>query len=116
VLCIVMIETARAVDNVRQIVSVDGIDAVFIGPADLAITYGMAPSAEPVPGVHADAIELVRETARNAGLGVGFPCLTAEYATKMAAAGYTLLPIGADTQWVTQTARAEVAVVRSAGY
>jgi 4-hydroxy-2-oxoheptanedioate aldolase len=115
-LCIVMIETARAVDNVHQIVAVDGIDAVFIGPADLAITYGMAPSAEPVPGVHADAIELVRQAACNAGLGVGFPCLTAEYATKMATAGYTLLPIGADTQWVTQAARAEIAVVRSAGY
>jgi 4-hydroxy-2-oxoheptanedioate aldolase len=115
-LCIVMIETARAVDNVHQILPVEGVDAVFIGPADLAITYGMAPAAEPVPGVHADAMELVRQTARDAGLGVGFPCTTAEYAVKMAAAGYTLLPIGADSQWVTQTARAECAVVRSAGY
>jgi 4-hydroxy-2-oxoheptanedioate aldolase len=115
-LCIVMIETARAVENVHQILSVEGVDAVLIGPADLAITYGMAPAAEPVPGVHADALELVRRTARDAGLGVGFPCTTAGYAVKMAAAGYTLLPIGADSQWVTQTARNELAVVRSAGY
>jgi 4-hydroxy-2-oxoheptanedioate aldolase len=115
-LCIVMIETAGAVENVHEIVSVEGVDAVFIGPADLAITYGMAPTAEPVPGVHADAIELVRQAARNADLGVGFPCTTAEYAAKMAAAGHTLLPIGADTQWVTQKARAELAIVRSAGY
>jgi 4-hydroxy-2-oxoheptanedioate aldolase len=115
-LCIVMIETSRSIENLPQIVSVEGIDAVFIGPADLAITYGMPPAAEPVPGVHADAIELVRQTARNAGLGVGLPCATGEYAAKMAAAGYTLLPIGADAQWVTQTARAELAIVRSAGY
>jgi 4-hydroxy-2-oxoheptanedioate aldolase len=69
--CIVMIETARAVDNVDQIVAVEGVDAVFIGPGDLAITYGMAPAAAPVPGVHADAIEAVRQTATNAGLAVG---------------------------------------------
>lgn len=115
-LCIVMIESARAVDNLDQILSVDGIDAVFIGPVDLAITYGMAPAAEPVPGVHADSMERVRRAARDVGLGVGFPCATGEYAAKMAVAGYTLLPIGADTQWVTQKARAELAVVREAGY
>ncbi len=113
-LCIVMIESGRAVDNLDQILSVDGIDGVFIGPADLAITYGMAPATGPVAGIHADAIERVRRVSREAGLGVGFPCLTAEYATEMATAGYTLLPIGADTQWVTQTARAELAIAREA--
>jgi 4-hydroxy-2-oxoheptanedioate aldolase len=114
--CIVMIETARAVDNVDHIVSVEGVDAVFIGPADLAITYGMAPVGAPEPGVHADAIEAVRQASSAAGLAVGLSCPNAESALKLAAAGYTFLPIGIDTHWVTSTARAEVAAVRSAGY
>jgi 4-hydroxy-2-oxoheptanedioate aldolase len=115
-LCIVMIETARAVNNIHQIVAVEGVDALFIGPADLAITYGMAPAAAPVPGVHADAIEAVRQAATNAGLAVGLSCPDAESALRMAAAGYTFLPIGIDTHWVTSKARAEVAAVRGAGY
>jgi 4-hydroxy-2-oxoheptanedioate aldolase len=114
-LCIVMIETAEAVDNVDDIVAVEGVDAIFIGPADLAITYGLAPTLEPVPGVHADAIEAVRSAATSRGLGVGLPCATAASAAKLAAEGFTLLPIGADTQWIAQTARAELAAVRGLG-
>jgi len=114
--CMVMIETARAVDNVEQIVSVEGVDAVFIGPADLAITYGMPVAPAPVPGVHADAIEAVRQAASKAGLAVGMSSPDAEAALGLAAAGYTFLPIGADTHWVTATARAQVAAVRDAGY
>jgi 4-hydroxy-2-oxoheptanedioate aldolase len=114
--CIVMIETARAVDNVDEIVSVEGVDAVFIGPADLAITYGMAPAGAPVPGVHADAIEAVRQAATAAGVAVGLNCPNAESALKLAAAGYAFLPIGIDTHWVASSARAEIAALRSAGY
>jgi 4-hydroxy-2-oxoheptanedioate aldolase len=114
--CIVMIETARAVDNVEQIVSVEGVDAVFIGPGDLAITYGMPVAAAPVPGVHADAIEAVRQSASKAGVAVGMYCPDAEAALKLAAEGYTFLPISADTHWVASTARAALAAVRGAGY
>jgi 4-hydroxy-2-oxoheptanedioate aldolase len=114
--CIVMVETARAVDNIDQIASVEGVDAVFIGPADLAITFGMAPAAAPVPGVHADAIEAVRRAASAAGLAVGISCPDAESALGLAASGYTFLPIGVDTHWVASTARAALAAVRGAGY
>ena len=114
--CIVMVETARAVDNIDEIVSVEGVDAVFIGPGDLAITYGMPVAPAPVPGVHADAIEAVRQAASKAGLAVGMSCPNAEAALELTAAVYTFLPIGADTHWVTATARAQVAAVRGAGY
>jgi 4-hydroxy-2-oxoheptanedioate aldolase len=114
--CIVMVETAQAVDKIDEIVSVEGVDAVFIGPADLAITFGMAPAAAPVPGVHADAIEAVRQAASAAGLAVGISCPDAESALRLAASGYTFLPIGIDTHWVASTARAALAAVRGAGY
>ena len=46
VLCIVMIETRDAVARVDEILSVPGIDAVYIGPADLSITLGLPPPAQ----------------------------------------------------------------------
>lgn len=40
--CIIaQIETATAVDNIEAIAAVDGIDALFLGPADLAATEGL---------------------------------------------------------------------------
>ena len=76
VLCIPMIETRQAVENVDEILSVPGIDAVYIGPADLSITFGLPPRMDQddpewnaaitrvreacvrhgvIPGIHADA-------------------------------------------------------------
>lgn len=49
VLCIPMIETAEAVANIDDILSVDGIDAIYVGPSDLAVSLGVGG-----PGLHND--------------------------------------------------------------
>src|SRR5439155_882281 len=41
-----MIETAEAVKNIDDILSVPGIDAVYVGPADLSITLGCTPKLD----------------------------------------------------------------------
>ena len=46
VLVIVMIETPEAVENVRAIASVPGVDALLVGSSDLTQTMGMATPAE----------------------------------------------------------------------
>ena len=38
-----MIETERAVERLDDILAVPGIDAVYVGPADLSITLGQPP-------------------------------------------------------------------------
>lgn len=43
VLCFVMIETAKGVENVDAIVSTPGVDGVYIGPADLSVSMGSPP-------------------------------------------------------------------------
>ena len=43
VLCIPMIETHQAVENLDAILDVDGIDAVYIGPSDLGFSMGLRP-------------------------------------------------------------------------
>ena len=40
VLVAVQIETRKAVENIEEIVSVEGVDATFIGPADLSASMG----------------------------------------------------------------------------
>ena len=47
ILTIAMIETRKALDNLKEIVTVPGLDAVFIGPNDLAFSMGYEPKPEP---------------------------------------------------------------------
>ena len=42
---IVQAEAARAIDNIEAIAAVDGVDGIFIGPADLATDLGTGPEA-----------------------------------------------------------------------
>ncbi|MDQ2847234.1 MAG: aldolase/citrate lyase family protein [Actinomycetota bacterium] len=62
---IVMIEDGAGVLAAQQIAAVDGVDGLFVGPADLAVSLGL-------PGLQADpqvvsAIEQVHAGARSAG-------------------------------------------------
>ena len=49
VLCIPMIETAEAVANIDDILATPGIDAIYVGPSDLAVSMGVGG-----PGLHND--------------------------------------------------------------
>ena len=57
VLCIPMIETAAAIEAVDDILDVPGVDAIYVGPSDLAITYGLDPAG--------DRLDLLPETVAN---------------------------------------------------
>jgi 4-hydroxy-2-oxoheptanedioate aldolase len=113
--CIVMVESALAVENIEEIVAVPGVDCVYIGPADLAITMGLAPAMNPVPGEHADGIERVRKVCSAHGVTVGMPCSNASDALTLAARGFGLLAVGSDTWWLNECAGREVATLRQAG-
>ena len=60
VACIPMIETATAVAAIDDILAVEGIDAIYVGPADLSITYGLEPGGDN-DGAFAEAIDTVLE-------------------------------------------------------
>lgn len=54
-----MIETVEAIGNLDEILSVPGIDAVYVGPADLAITLGLGPSGNEGNPVFDDALATI---------------------------------------------------------
>lgn len=82
---IVMIETPEAVANASEIASVEGVDAVFVGPNDLAYAMGFESNwAEPKV---AAAIEQALRAIAKAGKCGGTIALTAEDQSKYAALG-----------------------------
>ena len=49
VVCIPMIETLEAIDDIDNILSVSGIDVAYVGPSDLSISMGYRPGTEAEP-------------------------------------------------------------------
>jgi 4-hydroxy-2-oxoheptanedioate aldolase len=94
VICAVMVETVPALDQLGDIVSVPGVDAVFIGPSDFALSMGFAPrSDEPE---HRRRLETVPAVCREHGVVAGIACGSAELLTRWREAGYTMLAAPSD--------------------
>lgn len=71
---VVMIETPGGVENLEEIVSVPGVDAVYVGPADLALGYGMAPDMRAADPAHHKLIETVLDGCLRHGVVPGIHC------------------------------------------
>lgn len=102
---IVQIESATAVANVDAILAVDGVDGVFVGPADLAASMGVL-GEQGHPEVVA-AAERVLAAASAAGKPAGVNAFVPEAAERYLAAGARFVAVGAD---VTLLARASEAL------
>jgi 4-hydroxy-2-oxoheptanedioate aldolase len=67
---LVQVETAAALTQIEAIAAVDGVDGIFIGPADLAASMGHPgnPSAPPVKAAILDGIARIRAAGKPAGI------------------------------------------------
>ena len=69
--CIIQIETVAAVEHVDEILSVPGIDAVMIGPTDLAMDMGLPPKADHPDPRHRELCQRVLESCQTPRRGAG---------------------------------------------
>lgn len=96
VACIVMIETAQAVDRLDEILKVPGIDAVYIGPADLAIGLGQEPNFARPPQAALDAIESIRQGCERHGIVAGVQANDGKAARAYADRGFRMVTVVTD--------------------
>lgn len=71
VACIPMIETEEAIENIDEILAVPGIDAVYVGPADLSRTLGLPPAGDHEDARFVDAIDAILAGCAKAGVAPG---------------------------------------------
>lgn len=100
---IVQAEHARAIENIESIVKVEGIDAVLIGPYDLAASLGKMGRIDD-PAV-TDAIEHVTTTCQAAGIPLGAFGASVAAIRPYMERGYTLIAAGVDTLFLGGAAR-----------
>ena len=113
VACIPMIETRQAVERVEEILAVPGIDAIYVGPADLSISYGLPPRNDN-PGDPFDAA-LTRVLAACGKAGV-VPGIHADpgLAGKRGDAGFRMISVGYDLGNVMNGLRRDLSTSRDA--
>jgi 2-keto-3-deoxy-L-rhamnonate aldolase RhmA len=94
IVVIVQIETGDAISEIDSIARVEGVDAIFVGPGDLAASLGRIGQIR-----HADvqdAIRLIGEKSRRTGIPAGIVAGHAEDAERYLGWGFTFMTVGSD--------------------
>ncbi len=111
-LCFVMIATAEAMDNLEEIAATPGVDGLFVGPIDLALSLGLG-AALVMPEQVLAAAQRVAETCRRHRIISGCAALGMANAQALAQAGIQFLPISNDVGMLRRAAAADIAQARS---
>lgn len=104
VVALAMIETREGVGNIDDILAVEGLDGVYIGPADLAQSLGFTGRLDPVEPKVVEAMDHVLARCMAAGLRCGLHTGSTDYATAMIAKGYDLVTVLGDSRIMAQAA------------
>jgi 2-dehydro-3-deoxyglucarate aldolase/4-hydroxy-2-oxoheptanedioate aldolase len=91
---VLQIEHIEAVDQIEEIVNVEGIDCLFVGPYDLSASMAMTGQVQEPQVV--EAISRVHQCAFAANIPMGIFVATADEAISYISAGYTLITVGVD--------------------
>lgn len=101
---VVQIETMEAVENAEAIASVEGVDAIFVGPSDLAASMGLIGQQ-----AHPDVVAQVHraiEAGRRAGKPVGINAFDPALANAYLDAGIDFILVGADVALLARQSEA----------
>jgi len=94
--CIPMIETTRAIAQLDDILAVPGIDAVYVGPADLSLTLGLPPRMDNTDASFEEARMTIVNACKKHNVIAGIHA-NAQIASRHSEAGYQMITISSDT-------------------
>jgi 4-hydroxy-2-oxoheptanedioate aldolase len=110
-----MIETAEALKNLDDILSVPGVDAVYVGPSDLSLALGCKPRLDQTDAPVVEAQQMIVKACKKHGVVAGIHNATAAYSIKMIAEGYQFVTLASDSRHMAMKAAEEVGAVRKTG-
>ena len=108
-----MIETAQALDNLDAILSVEGLDAIYIGPSDLSLSLGCKPVFDDVEPKAQQAIEHIVARAKAHGVVAGIHNGRADVATARVGLGFRFVTLGSDARLLAAGSQQLLAAMRA---
>ena len=124
ILALGMIETPLGLANVDEIAATDGLDGLFIGPADLSLALGVSPVPDWRAGPLAKAIDDILASARRHGKLAGIFCTSVPFAQDMKKKGFDYINLSneaafiraASQEWVSALKGTAVDSAKASGY
>jgi 4-hydroxy-2-oxoheptanedioate aldolase len=107
-----MIETAQALDNLDAILSVEGLDAIYIGPSDLSLALGCAPSFDDVDPKVAQANDHIVERAKAHDIVAGIHNGRPDVARARIAKGFQFVTVSSDARILASGSQQILAAMR----
>ncbi len=108
-----MIETVEALKNLDDILSVPGVDAIYVGPADLSISLGLPPGNNDDRAEFTDALVAVVAACKRHGVVPGMHSSGA-LAERRLEQGFKMLTVTSDLLSMRGAMTAELALARGA--
>ena len=108
--CVVMVETAVGLANVEAIAATPGVDAILVGPSDLALGLGLAYDDRGKP--HQRAVRRILEACRTHGVAAGIVLGSGEAARRHADMGFQFMNVASDLGLVTDGLTQELRIAR----
>jgi 4-hydroxy-2-oxoheptanedioate aldolase len=112
VLGVFQVESRGAVESIEELAGIDGVDVLFVGPADLSHDMGI-PGSFMDPGFVA-ALDHVAAVARAHGKAAGMLVREASEVAGYLARGFNFVGIGSDSGMIMSRARSQLAEARAA--
>ena len=113
IVVILILETREAFEGLREIAAVRGVDALYVGPFDLALSFGLDPM-----GASAELEQLIqdaRSICSECGAVLGVPVRTTDELVKRRGEGFKLFGFGPDYLLLADAARAGIAAFELGG-
>lgn len=110
--CIAMIETKEGTDKLEEIVTTPGLNGIYIGPADLALSMGLPVRGDQPEPEHLEMVQHILATAKKHKVAAGIHTSSLKYAQKYLALGFNFVTLGSDAGHMTKNAAQELAAAR----
>lgn len=111
ILVIIQAEHVDAIEHADEILSVPGVDAVFIGPNDLLASMGQTPRMETDYKPFVDALAHTRTTANKYGVAPGIHVADAEAVNRRIGEGFQFIALASESGLMVRIARDQIGEV-----
>jgi len=111
-LLIIQIEHVEAVERIDEILSVPGIDAVYVGPNDLSSSLGLPPRMDNPDPLYEETLRRIVEGGKRHGVPTGIHCASVAAIQKYTSWGMQLFALSSDVGLALKAAQEGLAALR----
>ncbi len=113
IIVMAMIETKEGIANLDAICATPGLDAVYIGPADLSFALGLPPRADNPDPLHLETCNRILAAAHKHGIKAVMHCASAAFAADAIKRGFDMVMLTSDVASMVAGARAQLDDLKS---